>query len=508
MANEECDDANLLKGDGCSNECTVEDSYECHGGNAMGSDLCELGTPTLDCGSLSLMTTYSDGPFFGITTRFNAAETSKRIDSFTIQYMDVRSASQLLWQDWQINACACPTSSAGSCSPAPEAMQSGGSCSMTRLDSDVTVFLHDLQLGSHYKVRIRGENTLGRSAWCESFETVLIMGLPAPIKAINVAKQSDGSICTSWVIPADVGLGSGASQGNGQGGADVLLSMTLEKSKGSTAGVSAVLYEVPVGMTEMCFPDLVPGSVWTFRLVLCNEVGCSSFDQSPISDPITVPSPATLDYVSARHGDMSASTSITVVLLGLPVVFDGLEVQVRMSPGAAIGRVTSIPTAITVVSGAPPGVQFTISVGPSQTAEQFEIAIQSTATSSISFTEVSFDFEFYDSSIARILSMAPTAGSNSGHDMVQVVLSDFQADSVDHVLMLFNGVPSDLSMDVGPSALTTLYAAVPSATYAGQFLDRTISVRKVGGDLRDARCAFVRRLTFYGTPWQVALMCS
>jgi hypothetical protein len=325
--------------------------------------------------------------------------------------------------------------------------------------SDIMISTWGLKLGSQYHVRVQGENILGRSEWCESSETILMMGLPAPIDSLNLVALPDSSICTSWAVPADIGLGSGKK-------IDVSLSWTLEKSKGRIAGVNAILYKLPGEQTEMCFPDLLLGSEWTFRLVLCNEVGCSSFDQSPVTDPVTVPAKATLDYVSAKQGDMRISTSITVVLLGLPVVFKGLEMQVSTSSGAVIGKVTSPPQAIK--SLASPGVHFTISLGPVQTAAELEIAIQCTASSTIQFAQVSFGFEFYDSGIARVLSMTPTVGSNSGHSMVKLVLSGFQADSVDDVLVLFDGAPSDLSMSKGVSnGLSTLYATVPHASYAG-----------------------------------------
>ena len=454
MAKEQCDDGNEEDGDGCSNKCTIENSYECQWGNAMGSDLCDLGTPTLDCGSMSLIKTFqSNDPSFGIKTRFQASETSKHIEKFTIQYMRKRDVG------WS-NACACIASPLASCSPAPAAGQSGGNCSITMQGSDIIISTWGFKLGSQYHVRVEGENKLGRSGWCESSETILMMGLPAPIDSLNLVALPDGSICASWAVPADIGLGSGITT------IDVSLSWTLEKSKGKIAGVNAILYKLPGEQTEMCFSDLILGSEWTFRLVMCNEVGCSSFDQSPVRDPITVPAKATLDYVSAKQGDMRTSTSITVVLLGLPVVFEGLEMQVSTSSGAIIGKVTSPPQA--VQSLASPGVQFTISLGPVQRAAELEIAIQCTASSAIQFAQVSFGFEFYDSGVARILSMTPSVGSNSGHSMVKLVLSGFQADSVDDVLVLFDGAESDLSMSKGVSnGLSTLYATVPQASYEG-----------------------------------------
>ena len=46
---EECDDGNYQDDDGCStknDQCTVEEFYECLGGNLTSADICEL-TPTV-----------------------------------------------------------------------------------------------------------------------------------------------------------------------------------------------------------------------------------------------------------------------------------------------------------------------------------------------------------------------------------------------------------------------------------------------------------------------------
>ena len=37
----ECDDGNLINGDGCSKECNKEFGYECHGGNVSAPDICQ-----------------------------------------------------------------------------------------------------------------------------------------------------------------------------------------------------------------------------------------------------------------------------------------------------------------------------------------------------------------------------------------------------------------------------------------------------------------------------------
>ncbi len=36
----ECDDGNVLNGDGCSADCTVEAGYACSGGNTTSPDVC------------------------------------------------------------------------------------------------------------------------------------------------------------------------------------------------------------------------------------------------------------------------------------------------------------------------------------------------------------------------------------------------------------------------------------------------------------------------------------
>ncbi len=36
----ECDDGNILDGDGCSADCTVEAGYVCSGGNITSPDVC------------------------------------------------------------------------------------------------------------------------------------------------------------------------------------------------------------------------------------------------------------------------------------------------------------------------------------------------------------------------------------------------------------------------------------------------------------------------------------
>lgn len=38
----QCDDGNLLDGDGCSSTCTVEPNYICYGGNAYTPDKCKI----------------------------------------------------------------------------------------------------------------------------------------------------------------------------------------------------------------------------------------------------------------------------------------------------------------------------------------------------------------------------------------------------------------------------------------------------------------------------------
>ena len=42
---DECDDGNLLNGDGCSNQCEVEDGWTCMGGTSMGTSNCRRGRP-------------------------------------------------------------------------------------------------------------------------------------------------------------------------------------------------------------------------------------------------------------------------------------------------------------------------------------------------------------------------------------------------------------------------------------------------------------------------------
>ncbi len=38
----QCDDGNLIIGDGCSNSCEIEEDWVCNGGSPTSSDTCEV----------------------------------------------------------------------------------------------------------------------------------------------------------------------------------------------------------------------------------------------------------------------------------------------------------------------------------------------------------------------------------------------------------------------------------------------------------------------------------
>ena len=45
----ECDDGNLIDGDGCSSLCSVEEGFRCQGGNTTSADLCkDIQSPILE----------------------------------------------------------------------------------------------------------------------------------------------------------------------------------------------------------------------------------------------------------------------------------------------------------------------------------------------------------------------------------------------------------------------------------------------------------------------------
>jgi len=41
----QCDDGNLLDGDGCDKNCMIEQDFVCYGGNEMNADLCHYAKP-------------------------------------------------------------------------------------------------------------------------------------------------------------------------------------------------------------------------------------------------------------------------------------------------------------------------------------------------------------------------------------------------------------------------------------------------------------------------------
>ena len=43
----ECDDGNLISGDGCSSTCQIEDNYICKGGNESNPDICKETIPPI-----------------------------------------------------------------------------------------------------------------------------------------------------------------------------------------------------------------------------------------------------------------------------------------------------------------------------------------------------------------------------------------------------------------------------------------------------------------------------
>ena len=40
MGISQCDDGNIISGDGCSSKCNIEDGFKCEGGNETNPDFC------------------------------------------------------------------------------------------------------------------------------------------------------------------------------------------------------------------------------------------------------------------------------------------------------------------------------------------------------------------------------------------------------------------------------------------------------------------------------------
>ena len=58
----ECDDGNLIDGDGCSKDCKIEEGYVCSGGSVDSPDKCINMSPL----TMNLRYIYDQGYFFKI----------------------------------------------------------------------------------------------------------------------------------------------------------------------------------------------------------------------------------------------------------------------------------------------------------------------------------------------------------------------------------------------------------------------------------------------------------
>ena len=69
MGISECDDGNLLDGDGCSSSCVVESNHFCYGGNAFVPDICNSTLPlqfkkTIYYGNKTISITFNKPAYF------------------------------------------------------------------------------------------------------------------------------------------------------------------------------------------------------------------------------------------------------------------------------------------------------------------------------------------------------------------------------------------------------------------------------------------------------------
>ena len=450
VAEEQCDDGNDVEGDGCTS-CVIDPYHVCVYGSTISADLCTQGVPIFDCAQLYLKPVADETEMFGLLIEFPLQSYSQPSDEIVVEYLRVESECGS-GDDSEYGSGGSNT---------PEIMFSD------TINGDSTSHLvENVDQGSWYTARVRGSNAFGDGPWCESSWKVKIVSTSKPPEVLNTSltPDSDGheQVCISWSLEDSessceyYSISTDWSDNDSPGQSDPNLLNKLEISQGKKPGINPEILELDQSLSKYCLGQndgIIPGSIWSFRLQACNRAGCSSMSDSPALT-VEVPNRIRVEYLSATQGDKAKMTKVSIALAGIPGGVKGPPISISKESAkvASLDKNTIMST-----SSFEGFVSLDLSLGPSTAAGTVKILIQ------VGDLSASFDFTFYDSSIARLVSASPLQAVNKGPTgVMRIIMSGLIFDDPTDLTMLFDGVKASLAVTVSSDqSQTFIEAAIP-----------------------------------------------
>ena len=137
--------------------------------------------------------------------------------------------------------------------------------------------VRDLTPGANYGFRLAAINSMGRSEW-ESMNATTPPDVPTKISGVHVLAKTNETLLIGWKRPFhDNGAQITKYDMTLSDGHDIVISnQTLDITGGSAQSRNNYM---------IMFPNLMPGSHYTFKVRSCSEIGCSEW--SDILDALT-----------------------------------------------------------------------------------------------------------------------------------------------------------------------------------------------------------------------------
>jgi cysteine-rich repeat protein len=468
---EECDDGNLISGDGCSPTCQEEQGWTCIVNNETATSVC---TPILNCERLSISARGDQGVQVGWAYGFSnrpPEDLSLTVYLALEDNCEVRGVTPKPFMAIRVD----------------NTWPTFGSTNIIFDSAYLNSVGAGVLPGSVYSVAAALSTPRGAGEMCELDGMIRLATRPSSVSGLKVDEFiEEFRSCLSWQAPTSAGYGCNPPN-------DLALSYRVEMSRD---GFETVFSRAAVrNATSICYQNLKAHlkarTQYSFRVIACNEGICGCCGGGSDGDcPSQVPASCTtaftpkivvrVEAAMPLSGSMEGGTEVMAVVSNVPVITSS-QFRAVFSAGAD-GPTQTVswskePAEIEADGDAPPALRIYFKVPQWETAQEVDVTLYFTNLQDGSRTyneEVSFKFTFFDPKVPRMLSYSPSSGLRSGGSVLQVLVANAPltpSSTTSDVTVLFGEeecnpcVTEFKTVSVG---VTGIYITTPEVPEAGQ----------------------------------------
>jgi cysteine-rich repeat protein len=457
---EECDDGNMVAGDGCSSGCKVEQGWSCSLKNAADGSLC---TPELDCAT-----------FFASSSGDRALYVA-----WSAQFETVAPADLALDVKFSLTK-DCPVQGTQSMKTItikvdkswPTFKQSNAAFSSTYL-SQINA---GVVAGNTYTASAALSTAKGPGKTCTFSKSVIVTARPTSVQSLTVQEDTaQRQVCVTWSAPSQLGYGCSTPAGP-----SIFYNVHMSRD-----GFATLASRSPVrGASNLCFSMLPAGVKHSFRVMACNDGICGCCGASGEGCTGQAPSTCSVEYTpkvltrvesvipsktSMDGGDemmVALSNVASVSVSDFTVIFSGMT-----SGLYRIIRSSRAPVFRAATATAPSSLMLYF-ITPKWTAsENVDVMLNVTG---INTADLSFQISYFEPTAPRMLGLTPSTALTSGGNTISLRVANSKITSmaaassieVEFGSYVCNDCIDDIKVvDVG---VTAIYLKAPKLALAGE----------------------------------------